>query len=215
MRKLAIAFTALVFLAACNQAQKTAQDAKDVKTAAESAITYKLDTEASTVKWEGAKITQTVHHGTVNLSEGSLAVNNGKLEAGNFTIDMNSIHNLDIEDAGYKAKLEGHLKSADFFNTEVFPTAKFEITEVEANEDGTFAISGNLTIKDITKGIHFPAVVKVSETGVEASASFQINRIEWDVVWGGSKTEQSIKDMLQNNLIKDEITFEVNIKTAE
>ncbi len=215
MKKLILAFSTLIFFAACTNAPKTAQEAQEVKSATESAHTFSVDLAASSVNWEGAKITQTVHHGIINISEGVLAVHNGELEAGSFVIDMNSIQDIDLEDEGYRAKLEGHLKSADFFDVESYPTARFEITEVEKNEDGSTQISGNLTIKDITKGISFPAMVSVSDSGVEASAAFQINRNEWDVVWGGSKTEQSIKEMLQNNLIKDEISFEVNIKTAE
>ncbi len=218
MKKLLFVFSAFIALTACNQAPKTAEEAKDVKTATTTATTFTVDKANSVVKWEGAKITETVHYGTVNISEGSLSVNNGQLEAGSFTLDMNSIVSNDLTEADGKLKLEGHLKSGDFFMTETYPTAKFEITSVAAaaGADGTtHTISGNLTIKNITKGISFPATVSISESGVDAAAKFQINRNEWDVVWGGTKTEQSIKDFLQNNLIKDEIAFDVNIKAAK
>ena len=131
---------------------------------------------------------------------------------------MNSIVANDLTEDEGKLKLEGHLKSGDFFMTESFPSAKFEITAVEAaaGQDGsTHKISGNLTIKDVTNGISFPAKVTVSGDMAEASAKFTINRNEWGVIWGGTKTEQSIKDFLQNNLIKDEIAFDVNLKAAK
>jgi polyisoprenoid-binding protein YceI len=218
MKKLLYVFSAVIFLSACNQAPKTAEEAKDVKTTSTEATVFTVDKSASTVKWEGAKITETVHFGTVNISEGSLAVKDGQLDAGSFTLDMNSVVALDLTEDDGKLKLEGHLKSGDFFMTETYPTAKFEITAVEAApmQDGsTHKISGNLTIKDVTNGISFPAKVTITDAMAEASAKFLINRNEWGVVWGGTKTEQGIKDFLQNNLIKDEIAFDVTLKAAK
>lgn len=217
MKKVLVLFAAALTLAACNPSGKSAQDAGDVKSASEGAATYVVDAASSNVKWEGAKITETVHYGNVAISEGSLSFTDGNLEAGSFIIDMNSITNTDLADAEYNAKLVGHLKSGDFFMTETYPTAKFEITSVAAATEAgaTHTISGNLTIKEVTKGISFPANVTLTETGAEASATFSINRNEWGVVWGGSLTEQGIKDYLQNNLIKDEITFEVALKATK
>ena len=54
-----------------------------------------------------------------------------------------------------KAKLEGHLKSGDFFEVEEFPTASYEITKVTENTAGDYntLLEGNLTIKGITKPV--------------------------------------------------------------
>ena len=218
MKKLLYVFSAVIFLTACNEAPKTAEKAQEVKGTSAEAQVLNVDKAGSTIKWEGAKITETVHFGTVSISEGTLGVKDGQLESGSFTLDMNSIVANDLTEDEGKLKLEGHLKSGDFFMTESFPSAKFEITAVEAaaGQDGsTHKISGNLTIKDVTNGISFPAKVTVSGDMAEASAKFTINRNEWGVIWGGTKTEQSIKDFLQNNLIKDEIAFDVNLKAAK
>ncbi|MDP2237492.1 MAG: YceI family protein [Bacteroidales bacterium] len=215
MKKIIYLLALPLFFAACGQAPKTAEEAGEVKQATKEAAVFTVDTEASILKWEGAKITETIHYGTVNISEGSLAFAGNQLEAGSFTVDMNSLVNLDLTEEKGKLKLEGHLKSGDFFQIENYPTAKFEITGAETivgDESATHRISGNLTIKDVTNGISFPATVIVSESSVEANAKFEINRNEWGVLWGGTKTEQSVKDFLQNNLIKDMITFEVNLK---
>lgn len=218
MNKLIYAIAALFIMTSCGGGgQKTAQEAGEVASAGENAVVFNVNTDASTLRWEGAKITQTVHHGTVKISEGSLAVDGGSLVAGNFVIDMNTIVCEDLDEASGKLKLEGHLKSGDFFMVESYPTARFEITGAEAINDGsgaTHRITGNLTIKDVTKGISFPAVVSIGENGVTATARFEINRNEWGVVWGGSLTEQSVKDFLQNNLIKDTIAFDVNLVAA-
>ncbi|MBS4062639.1 MAG: YceI family protein [Bacteroidetes bacterium] len=215
MKKIIYLLALPLFFAACGQAPKTAEEAGEVKQATAEAAVFTVDTEGSMLKWEGAKITETVHNGTVSITEGSLAFAGDQLEAGSFTVDMNTLVVLDLTEETGKFKLEGHLKSGDFFQVENYPTAKFEVTGAEAlsgDPAATHRISGNLTIKDVTNGISFPATVVVSESGVEANAKFEINRNEWGVLWGGTKTEQGIKDFLQNNLIKDMITFEVSLK---
>lgn len=218
MKKLIYVLAAGVVFAACGDSKKTAEDKKEVAEVSQEAVTYTVDTEASSVKWEGAKITETVHSGTVKISDGSLSVKDGNVEAGNFTIDMTSISNEDLTEETGVSKLVGHLKSPDFFMVDTFPTAKFEISSVEKVEgdaNGTHKVSGNLTIKDVTNGISFPATITVTDNGVEAIAKITINRNEWGIIWGGTKTDQSVKDFLKNNLIKDEISFDVALKAGK
>ncbi len=213
MKKLLIVSAALIAFASCDNASNTTE-AGDA--AAATGATLSVDAAASTVSWEGAKMTETVHTGAISLTEGALSVKDGKLEAGSFTLDMNSITNTDITDTAMAAKLIGHLKSADFFLTDSFPTATFEITGVAASDSPDSAqISGNLTIKGVTNGISFPAKVAVSDSTVDASARITFNRNDWGITWGGSKTDQSIMDMLKNNLIKDEISLNVNLKAKK
>jgi polyisoprenoid-binding protein YceI len=205
---------ALFALAACGDASKSAGEAGDV--AAGTGTSYAIDAAASSLTWEGAKMSETVHSGTIKLSEGTLSVKDGRIEAGSFTIDMNSITDTDLTDTTYANKLVGHLKSADFFQTDSFPTARFEITGVtpSASPDSV-VIAGNLTLKGVTNGISFPARVAVADSTVDASARITINRNDWGVTWGGSKTDKSIMDMLKNNLIKDEITLIVSLKAKK
>lgn len=54
---------------------------------------------------------------------------------------------------------DDHLKSADFFDVENFPTITFESTSITVNPDGTGTITGDLTVKDITKSITFDGVI--------------------------------------------------------
>ncbi len=217
MKKLIYLFAAGSLFFACGEAKKTAEETKDVAEASTEAVTYAVNTETSSVKWVGAKITETVHNGTVKISEGSLSVKDGNIEAGNFTIDMNTIADADLTEETGMSKLVGHLKSPDFFMVDSFPTAKFEISSVEKTEgaEGTHKVSGNLTIKGVTNGITFPATVTMTENGIDAMATIVINRNEWGIVWGGTQTEQSVKDYLKNNLIKDEIEFQVNLKASK
>ena len=213
MKKMLIVSAVLIAFASCDNASKTSE-AGDAASA--TGATLAIDPAASSVNWEGAKMTETVHTGAISLTEGSLSVKEGKLEAGNFTLDMNSITNTDITDTAMSNKLIGHLKSADFFLTDSFPTARFEITGVTpAMSPDSAQIAGNLTIKGVTQGISFPAKVAVSDSTADASARITINRNDWGITWGGSKTDKSIMDMLKNNLIKDEISFTVNLKAKK
>jgi len=214
MKKTLLLPAALIALASCGDASKSSGEAGDV--AAGTGAAYAIDPAASTIGWEGAKMTETVHSGNISLSEGTLSVKEGRIEAGSFTVDMNSITDTDLTDTTYANKLVGHLKSADFFQTDSFPTARFEITGVTAAASPDSAIvSGNLTLKGVTNGISFPAKVAVADSTVDASARITINRNDWGITWGGSKTDKSIMDMLKNNLIKDEITFNVSLKAKK
>ena len=91
-------FTSLVLLIS----NPSADDTKAV---------YKVSTLDSKVIWTGEKLAGK-HTGTINLSQGDLQFDGDKLTGGSFTIDMNSIVDLDLE-GEYKSKLEGHLKSDD------------------------------------------------------------------------------------------------------
>lgn len=176
------------------------QDAPDADNAntgeAESAATASGNTfsidSSSAITWAGTKPDAT-HSGTFKISNGTVSVENNQLTAGSFTIDIASLVNLDLE-GEWKGKLEGHLKSPDFFDVEKFPTASFAITKVEPYDStkgtslltgATHLISGNLTLKDSTKNISFPANISITETALTAKADFNIDRTLWGMNYKG------------------------------
>jgi polyisoprenoid-binding protein YceI len=201
---------AVVMLAACNNAPKgeEAKVAETQEVAAGTGSDYKVAADGSSLAWIGAGPTKQ-HNGTLQITEGTLKVENNVLTAGSFTVDVNSLTDLDLT-GEFKGKLEGHLKSADFFDVEKHPTAKFEITKVEALTDttGTHSISGNLTLKDSTKNITFPAKVTISETEVNATANFNIDRTLWGVNYGNDKS-------LKDKFIKPEVNISVVLKATK
>ncbi len=173
-------------------------------------VTMKVDAAASSIEWVGAKPTGE-HNGTISISEGDLMLKDGNVVGGKFVIDMNSIVNKDLTSAEDNGKLVGHLKSPDFFDTEKYPTAVFEITAaaaVSGNPDATHNITGNLTMKDATKSITFPAKVSIVDNKLTASTpAFLIDRTQWNVQYG-SKT---IFDNLKDKFINDEISLKINL----
>jgi len=150
--------------------------------------TLNVSTSASKIVWLAKKVTGE-HNGTVNISKGSLTVNGNKLVAGNFTIDLKSIVCKDLTDPGYNQKFIAHMSSGDFFEVEKFPTANFVISKVAGNE-----ISGNMTIKGITKAITFPAQIVVSSGKVSATASIILDRTDYNIKFGSKKFFESIGD---------------------
>lgn len=217
-----IAFSLIVMIASACTSGGTKSEASDAQKVTDTGFDqiYIADTDASSVAWEGYKPTGK-HNGEIEISSGELEVKDGKLTGGEFIIDMQSIVVLDLEDPDRNAKLLGHLKSADFFEAETYPTAKFVITEVRAidgsnidktKEKGdivpTHAITGNLTMKNITKSITFNAKVNMSDAKVTASTNqFYIDRAQWRVQYGS----KSFFDDLKDNFINDEMGLTISL----
>lgn len=197
-----IAAGAILFSSCGNapQADKAVtQEAQEV--GAVTGTTYQLAAESSTVEWVGTKPTGQ-HHGTIKIKDGDLAVADNQITGGRFVMDMQSIQPLD-QDAEYNEKLRVHLLSEDFFLTEQHPEAVFEITSVQAGadtnnpdvvtKDATHTVNGNLTMKDVTKGISFPAKIEITDNQVIADANFNIDRTDWGITY---KSDKSLGDKI-------------------
>jgi len=167
--------------------------------------TLKANVENSIINWKGYKVTGS-HEGTLKLKEGQLDYTDEVLSGGYFVVDMTSINCTDLEAGKGKEKLEGHLKSADFFGIEKYPTARFDITKVVSRgTTGDYRVSGNLTIKESIKPIKFNAVVKKDMKGTTANAAIKIDRTDFDVRYGSG----SFFDNLGDKTIYDE--FDLNL----
>jgi polyisoprenoid-binding protein YceI len=199
-------FLALFLVAGCGKSDKEAKTnsakEKGNKTVSK---TLKVDTAASTMNWLGKKVAGQ-HNGTIKITKGELGLdNNNAVVNGNIEIDMKSIVNLDIDDAEWSGKLITHLKSEDFFSVDKFPTSKFEITNVDELKDAAkpnfnSTVTGNLTIKGITKSITFPASIKSDNGVVSAFADFEIDRTQWEIKYGSGKFFEGLGDkMISDN----------------
>jgi polyisoprenoid-binding protein YceI len=109
---------------------------------------FKIIGPQSTIDWVGRKVTG-AHNGTIAIKEGTLLFNQDHLSGGRFVIDTRSIKILDITDPETNAQFAGHLASDDFFNTEHYPEATFEIRQAEPRESGSYHLVGDLTIKGL------------------------------------------------------------------
>ena len=156
-----------------------------------------------TLTWTGSKLAGSSHTGTISVILGDLRAQGEDILGGQFVIDMNSINNTDLEAGKGKEKLEGHLKSPDFFDSAAHPRATFLITGSKPTtevEDATHTVTGNLTIKGISKSIAIPVNVAVVENKLTVvSPSFVIDRTQWDVQYGSSSIAGIAKDKIINN----------------
>src|SRR6056297_1891066 len=162
-----------------------AKDAQDVKQESTGDIKYNIQPEKSKVHWTGTK-PGGEHVGIVKVKEGNIEMNEKGIQNAMVILDMTSIENQDIEKESNRKKLVGHLKSKDFFDVENFPEARFELTNAakvqDENNDFTHKVSGNLTIKDISKNISFRIKAENENDKLKIeSEKFLIDRTEWDI----------------------------------
>jgi polyisoprenoid-binding protein YceI len=107
-------------------------------------------------------------------------------------------------------KRDGHLKSADFFDAEKFPTATFKSTKFDKTGDNTYKITGDMTMKGVTKQVVLNATYK-GETAAWGKkivvwvADTEINRFDFGLQW--DKTIES-GSLIVGEKVKLELTFE-------
>lgn len=197
----------------CGKDKPVTSESNEVQTTKKGAV-YVVDTMNSKIEWKGYKVVKTEntsHFGAIKFENGEVTVNDNKLESGTFVANMSTLSNEDIKDDAENAgKLDGHLKSADFFDVEKFPTASFEITKVSeapAGGDYNTILDGNLTLKGITKPATFKANVKI-ENGelLVATEPTDIDRTQYGV---------EFQIPAANGLIKNEITLQIKVKAIE
>ena len=144
--------------------------------------------ENSKVVWKGYKVTGS-HEGIIAIKSGFLNFNNDILSGGEFIIDMSTINSTDLE-GEYKGKLEGHLKSDDFFGVEKYPTASLIFKKVKSTGKNSYKVTGDITIKGQTETISFD----LSVYGNKANASIKIDRTKFDVRYGSTSFFDGLKD---------------------
>ena len=188
------------------EAAKTGE-AKEVTKAPSTAKTFTV--QNGQVHWNATKVGGG-HQGTINIGKGEIGVTDGKISSGMFSIDINSLTNTDQKPGEGKEKLEGHLKSADFFDVANYPSGIFQITSVaprtgDANANST--VTGNLTLKGIAKSVEFPANIVVGSDKISVvTPSFKINRTDWDIKYGSG-----IIGTAADKIIHDEVSLVLNV----
>lgn len=160
-----------------------------------------LPVKESKVVWKAYKATGS-HEGTIDVKASTLEFNEGKLTGGSVEIDMTTINCTDLT-GEYKGKLEGHLKSDDFFSVAKHTTATLKITEVKSAGKNAYEVVGDMTIKGITHPITF----QVSVYGKKATANLKVDRTKYDVKYGSG----SFFENLQDKVIYDEFDLVVDL----
>lgn len=136
--------------------------------------------------------------GTLLLDESDLA--NSHVEA---AIEAASIHTRDDQ-------RDAHLRSADFFDVEKFPTLTFKSKGISIVRDGELSVQGDLTIRGVTRNVRFmvegptpPARDPWGNTRIAISASTKINRKDFGLTWNATLETGGI-------LVGDEVTISLD-----
>ncbi len=176
--------------------------------------THQIDVEQSKVEWTGRNLTG-AHSGTIKLREGSIEIESGRPVSGSFTLEMRDTECTDLKDGKMREMLEAHLKAEDFFDVERFPEAVFLLSEITPLPEAplgnpNFQISGDLTLKGVTRDLGFRAMLAPTPDGLlAADAHFDIDRTHWNVIYGSGK----FYEKLGKHLVNDEISIALKLVT--
>lgn len=174
------------------------------ETAEETAVTYSLDADATTLEWKGTYADDThSHNGTVAVSNGTVSYKGDTFEAGNFTVDMKTIKSELTPETGAD-KLIGHLSTADFFNSAEFPNVEVVVNSISDTEiDATLKVAG----KEVPAKM--PVTVKRTANELTAKGSFTVDFSALDA--GGFKPNPEMEKEKPNQYTKPGVEFKLNL----
>ena len=161
-----------------------------------------LDTSISSLKWTGKELSTNEHYGSLVFKSGNLILKDNKPLKGKFVVDMTSLKNLDLPE-DYRPKLEGHLKSDDFFSVSKFPEAYLEMKSSTKKGENNFEIKGVLIIK----GIKFPIKFDMLNKNGNWEANLVFDRSKYDVRFKSGSFFENLGD----KLIFDDIEIETKL----
>lgn len=162
------------------------------------AMTYDELSADSKIGFVGSKVTGS-HEGGFNTFTGSVAVAGDSPAGSSVEVEIDATSLWADDD-----RLTGHLKSADFFDVENYPTATFQSSQIAANDDGTYTVTGNLDLHGVTKQISFPASIELTEGGFVATAEFAIKRFDFGIEYPGKA----------DDLIRDDVLIKLDLRSA-
>ena len=201
-------------------------NAQQVKEITSKALNYIIESETSEITWVGTKPTGR-HRGVIPIIKGEISTEENEIIGGSISMDLNQIDVLDLPSGSEDyVKLTNHLKSIDFFDITNYPKASFEITEIAdikksdewvkkvgkgefVIEDPSHLVIGNLTMKDTTLSITFPAKIEFSNNLILATARFNIDRTRWGISYN---QESKFVDKAKDGLIYNTVNVGFNIK---
>jgi polyisoprenoid-binding protein YceI len=108
------------------------------------------------------------------------------------------------------ADRDGHLRSNDFFDMETYPQIRFVSTDVEQVDAQSYRVTGDLTIKDVTKSVSVdfeltgPAVDPYGNVRVGLEGSTTINRKDFGVSWNAALETGGV-------LVSEKVTLEFEV----
>ncbi|GAA1949871.1 YceI family protein [Brevibacterium antiquum] len=143
--------------------------------------------------------------GAFNTVEGKAVIDAADLSNAEITIT------IDVDSVDTRTPdRDAHLRSADFFDVENYPTITFKSTGVDEVEEGSYIVNGDLTIRDITRPVSVPLELLGVDrdqngdlrAGLEGKR--RIDRKDWGVTWNTTLDSGGL-------LVSDKITLEFEL----
>lgn len=170
---------------------------------------YKIDASHSDIEFKVKHLMITTVTGKFTSFEGSMETTGDSFENASiaFSADVNSINTNNEQ-------RDGHLKSDDFFNATAFPVLKFQSTSFTKKDEENYILTGDITIRDITKSITLNATYggEMVDPWGQHKVGFEIegkiSRKEFDLKWtatteaGGVVVSDDVKLNLAVQLVK-------------
>jgi len=147
-------------------------------------MTWKIDPAHTSVRFTARHMMVTTVHGEFKKFDGTIEFDDKQpaKTTVDITIDAASVDT-------HEPQRDGHLRSPDFFNAEVYPTLTFKSTSVEVVDDTHAKLHGNLTIREATRPLtldveyYGTGKTPYGKTVAGFSAQAKINRKDWDLTW--------------------------------
>lgn len=168
---------------------------------------HEIDLEESRLEWIGRNLLNR-HRGTLVISSGHLDFRDGLPSGGEFIFDMHGIACTNLAGDPLHEVLVNHLRSHDFFDTEVHPEARFRMVSTRRIGDGgagrpNLRIEGELTLKGKTLPLAFDAIAGFTPDGLPAAqAVLAFDRTVWNVIYGSARFFRNLGMHLVNDLIE-------------
>lgn len=152
----------------------------------------------SKIEFTGSKVTGK-HDGGFKEFKGVIDLVDGKAESSRVLVDI-KMESVYSDSDG----LTDHLKTGDFFEVAKYPNASFKSTKIVADSGkgaNAFTVTGELTMRGVTKSVTFPATITVADGGVTVKSEFAINRKDFGIVYAGKA----------DDLIRDDVVLKLDI----
>jgi polyisoprenoid-binding protein YceI len=205
--RVALAAMFAVTMVACDDPTKgqvkasAAAPVASASAAATAGTTFAITPQNSKVEWTGSKVTGS-HDGSFGGFTGSVTLVGGAVDKSRVTIDIDTPTLTTVPEGLIK-----HLKSPDFFGVDQFPKATFASTSIKVGGDkgAGYQVTGNLTLRGVTKSIAFRANITVAGDTINADATFAINRKDFNLSYPGKA----------DDLIRDDVLIKLTIHAAK
>jgi len=173
-------------------------------------VIYQLDVKKSKLLWKAPK---NRHNGFILFNSGTLSnFTAGRPTRGAFGIDMNSMRSTDKPTAAGRKEVDDKLRSEDFFAVSKYPTATMLVKQILPEQNPvTYKVSGELTIKGVTKPIEFTIIMKQNGNTITATADINISRANWSINHQPQPTSWDFLARMKDNLVDNDISVSLEL----